>query len=405
MLASVRRYPEFRLLWLSNLFFFGGAWSQTLILGWLVYDLTNSEFKLAIFAAIRLAPMLLGPVAGVVSDRTDRGRFVLVACLWAFVVVIVLATLGSTQHLTYWTIVVGGFCIGLAQSPAQPARSALVFDIVGRESLSNANALNSIAMNTTQVLGPAMGGAMISTFGATTALWISTLWFLGSIILLWPIRRYGRVTGKSGHESVAGLLTDGIRIVLSSRFTAAVLSITLIANILIWPIYQTFMPVFAKDVLSLDASGLGWLLTCGGIGGLVGSLVIAALGDFRFKGGLFVFGTAVWGALWAMFALSSSIPVSYALMACIGMASSAFGVLQTTLLLMLTAPTVHGRALGLQELAIGIQPFAALLLGAISEVIGVAATTGVCGGLLAVSMLTVAARVPDLLRFSGHPTG
>jgi predicted MFS family arabinose efflux permease len=197
------------------------------------------------------------------------------------------------------------------------------------------------------------------------------------------------------------MITIGMRTVLRSRLTSAVLLVTLSANILIWPIYQTFMPVFAKDVLGLNASGLGWLLTCGGLGGLTGSLIIAMMGDFRFKGGLFVLGTAAWGALWAVFGLSHSVPISFAIMACIGLMSASFGVLQTTLMLMTTEPGMQGRALGIQELAIGSMPIASLGLGVVAQAIGVGATAFFCGILLAMILLTLAFRVPELIRYSG----
>lgn len=400
-LESLRRSPGFRYLWVSNLFFFGGAWTQTLILGWLVFETTRSEFLLAVFTAFRLAPLLLGPVAGVLTDRYDRVRMLMIAGLWALGVVVVVATMATTGHAPYGVLVTGGLAIGLAQSPSQPARMSLVLELVGRENLSNANALNSMAMNMTQVVGPAIGGAMISTLGAPTALWISSGWFAVSVALLWPLRHVGRTTRRH-HEPLVDMLTGGLRAVLSSRLTSAVLLVTLAANILIWPVYQSFMPVFAKDVLGLDAVGLGWLLTCAGLGGLTGSLTIATLGDFRFKGGLFVLGTATWGALWALFGLSHSVPVSFALMGCIGLMSASFGVLQTTLLLMTTEPSMQGRALGIQELAIGSMPLASLGLGAIAQSVGVGPTTFFSGLVLVVILLTLAVRVPELLRYSGR---
>ncbi|ACQ79721.1 major facilitator superfamily MFS_1 [Beutenbergia cavernae DSM 12333] len=399
-IASLRGNRPFLLLWLSNLFFFGGAWTQTLILGWLVFETTGSEFLLAVFTAVRLAPLLLGPLAGVLSDRFDRMRLLLVAGTWAFVAVAALAAAVSLATVPYWALLVGGLAIGLAQSPSQPARSSLVLDLVGRDNLSNANALNSMAMNMTQVIGPAIGGALISTLGAPAALWISSAWYAVSLALLWPLRRVGR-TRRAAPEAVVRMLVGGFRTIAANRLASAVLLVTLAANILIWPVFQSFMPVFAGEVLSLDASGLGWLLTCSGIGGLVGSIVIAALGDFRFKGGLFVIGTGVWGALWALFALSHSVGLSFALMAGIGLASAAFGVLQTTLLLMTTEPAVHGRALGLQELAIGAIPVASLALGAIAEVVGVGATSFVSALLLVAAMALLAVRVPQLVRYSG----
>jgi MFS family permease len=382
------------------MFFFGGAWTQTLVLGWLVYETTESEFLLSLFTAVRLVPLLLGPFGGVLSDRFDRVRLLIVACLWAIVAVSSVAVMVSMGYMPFWALLVGGLAIGLAQSPSQPARAALVLDLVGRENLSNANALNSMALNMTQVVGPALGGAMISAFGAPAALWISTAWYAVSLLMLMPLRS---IKGqRHGHpESALQMLTGGFRMILSSPLTSAVLLVTLAANVLIWPIYQGFMPVFAANVLHLDAAGLGWLLTCSGVGGLTGSLIIASLGDFRFKGALFVLGTGTWGVLWSLFALSHSVPLSFALMIGIGIMTAAFGVLQTTLLLMTTEPKLHGRALGVQELTIGIMPFSSLVLGAVAQNVGVGPTTFVSALLLVVSMLVLAMRVPQLLRYSG----
>jgi len=161
------------------------------------------------------------------------------------------------------------------------------------------------------------------------------------------------------------------------------------------------MPVFAAEVLGLDAAGLGWLLTFSGAGALTGSLIIASLGDFKFKGGFFVFGTGSWALLWSLFALSGTVPLSFALMFGIGLMSASFGVMQTTLLLMTTDPALHGRALGVQELAIGIMPLSALLIGVVAQQVGVGPTAFVSSSLLVLAMLALAIRVPELLRYSG----
>lgn len=400
-MSSLRGNRQFQLLWSSNLFFFGGMWTQTLVFGWLVYDMTRSEFLVAAFTSVRLAPMLLGPVAGVYADRHNRVRLLLIACAWATVAVGVVAAMSTVDLLPYWALLLGGLAIGLAQSPSQPARASLLLDLVGRENLSNANALNSMAMNMTQVIGPALGGALISTIGASATLWISTGWYVVSFVLLLPLRRYGRIVHQETGSAIR-MIATGLRTIGRNRLAVAVLLVTLAANTLIWPVFQSFLPVFAEESLRLDAAGLGALLTCCGIGGLVGSLVIAGLGDFRRKGGLFVIGTASWGAAWALFALSRNAPVSFVLIIVIGLLSAAFGVLQTTLLLMTTEPAVHGRALGLQELAIGVMPVATLMLGVIAQNVGVALTT-LGAGLLLVALLTVLAlRVPQLLRYSGR---
>lgn len=399
--SSLLLYPRYRLLWISNLFFFAGVWTQTLVLGWLVFEMTHSEFSVAIFTAARLAPMMLGPLAGVISDRFDRPRLLLTASGWAFCMISMVALLVALDQITFWGLVLGGFCIGLAQSPSQPARFTLVAELVGRRSLSNANALNSIVLSMTQVIGPALGGAMIAAFGAAAALSISALWYLVSFLALWPIRNV-----KNSHtvekEPLRRLLTTGFRTIAANRLLTAVLTITFAANIFLWPIYHGFMPVIAKEHLGLSPQGLGWLLACAGLGGFTGALVIASLGDFRFKGGLFLFGTATWGSLWALFALSSSVPLSFVLMALIGLAASPFGILQTTLLLMMTEPQVQGRVMGIQELTIGVMPFASLMLGTAAEAFGITHVVLVSGASLAIFLAVLAIRVPTLLRYSGH---
>ncbi|MGD9479566.1 MFS transporter [Shinella sp. G-2] len=399
--ASLILYPRYRLLWLSNLFFFAGVWTQTLVLGWLVFEITHSEFSVAIFTAARLLPMMLGPIAGVVSDRFDRPKLLLFASGWAFCAISTVALLVALDRISFWGLVFGGFCIGLAQSPSQPARFSLVAELVGRKSLSNANALNSIVFSMTQVIGPALGGAMIAAFGAAAALAISALWYLVSFLALWPLRSV-RNSRDIHKESLGALLATGFRTIRSNRLLTCVLGITFAANIFLWPVYHGFMPVIAKEHLGLSPQGLGWLLACAGAGGLTGSLLIASLGDFRFKGGLFVLGTATWGALWALFALSSSVPLSFTLMALIGLAASPFGILQTTLLLMMTEPHVQGRVMGIQELTIGVMPLASLLVGLAAEAIGIVHVALINGAALAACLILLALRVPALLRYSGR---
>lgn len=379
-------------------------WTQTLILGWLVFDMTGSEFLTGVFTAARLAPMMLGPLSGVISDRFDRVKLLLVASVWALAAIVVIATLVSTGQITFWAVVVGGFCIGLAQSPSQPARFALAFDFVGRKSLNNANALNAIVSSMTQILGPALGGGMIAAFGVAASLWISSLWYVISFIALWRLRGTQETASDVKHEPILKMLSTGVKAVLASRLATTVLLITFAANILLWPIYQGFMPVFADVSLGLDAVGLGWLMTCSGLGGLVGSLAIATSGDVRRKGGLFVIGTGIWAASWVAFgaaALTGSVPWAFVLMGLVGLTSAPFGVLQSTLLLMMTKKGVQGRVMGLQELAIGIMPLSTLVIGAVAELVGIAVVAQINGVLLVLFLAVLVARVPALLRYSG----
>jgi MFS family permease len=398
--GAVQESVGFRALLVSNVCFFSGVWSHSFILGWMVYEQTRSEVALAVFTALRMAPLLLGPLAGVLSDRFDRRRVLLIACAWVLVAAATMAALASWGRSPSLVLLAAGLAIGLAHSPSQPARSALTVELVSRARLSNANALNALVLSTTLLVGPAIGGALLTAFGASTALWLTTGWYAISLIALLGVPA-NRIRSLEHHDSAWRMLTHGAAALLRNRVVAAVLAITILTNALVFSIYQGFMPVFAGEVLELDAAGLGALLTCFGLGGMAGSLVVTALGDFRRKGVVFLVGTGTMAVCWALFALSQWFWLSCGLLMCAGLASSVFGVLQTTLMLAATPHRLQGRAMGLQELAIGITPLAAIGVGLVAQLLGIAWTTFLTASLLAAALVVIGLVVPALRRYNG----
>ena len=397
--SSLHGNREFSALLLSNVTFFGGMWTLTFILGWMVFEQTGSEILVAAFTTVRLLPLLLGPLSGAISDRMDRRRLLMIACGVAIVAAVGLAALTTAGLGSFGVLTAGGLLLGLAHSPSQPARAALVAGKVPAEQLSNANALNALAMNTTLMLGPAIGGLLVSAFGTAAALWIGSLWFVLSLIALRDISS-GYRQPEVPHSSIWRMLGEGFLAITRLRVVLAVLLITVATNFLIWSIHQGFMPVFAHS-MQLDAAGLGLLLTAFGLGGIVGSLVIAALGDFPRKGAVFLCGIAGMSVCWILFALAPTTPLAAAVFTLAGLVSSVFGVLQNTLMLASTPPALQGRAMGLQELAIGAQPVAALAIGAAAQGIGIAATTVISASLLLVFLAVMALSVPALMRYHG----
>lgn len=345
--------------------------------------------------------MWLGPISGLMADRYDRMLIIKIASIWSVVMISGLALLVWLDATPYWLLLLAGFLTGLSQSPTQPARNSLVLQLVGRKNLANANALNSMGMGITQAIAPAVGGGVISLFGASTALWYSSLWYLLAFVLISRIHLQ-RQTVRVDPTPILPMLTDGLRIVLRNPLSRTMILVTLAANILIWPVYHSFMPVFASDVLDLGPAGLGRLMMFAGLGNFVGSFVIASLGDFRNKGAVFIYGSMIWGSGWALFGLSQSVTISYVLILGIGMISAAFGVLQATLMLMTSSREVQGRALGIMELAIGAMPIGTLLLGSIAQSVGVGITTFVSGAMFVVILIVFTIRVPYLSRYTGE---
>ncbi|MDA0365440.1 MAG: MFS transporter [Chloroflexi bacterium] len=396
-LAPLTRYPAFRDYWVSSLLFFSGFWAQTVVLAWLAFDLTQSEFAVAVFGAVRFFPMLLGPLGGALSERVDRVRLLVAASVVALASTVVMAVLVGVGVGAYWQVVLIGLLLGMMQAPLQPARFTLVMDLVRREDVSSANALNMATLMGARVLAPAISGVLIARFGAGAALWAAVPWYVSGTLLLLRVRerpdRHARVA-----SGVIADLIEGFAITVRHREMAGVLIVSVAANAFAWPVIQAFLPVFADRVLESGAVGLGLMVAATGVGSLVGAIGIAFLGDFRGKGRLFLGGTLAFGLSLSAFALAGNMPLALLLLLLGGIASAGFGVMQSTIMMLMAPDELRGRAMGVLMLAIGIMPFATLVQGAIASSVGVVETTFVAGLMLVAATGVVAAAIPGLRR-------
>ena len=389
--------PAFRNLWISNSLFFSGFWAQTVVLAWLAFELTSSEFAVAAFTAVRFAPLLIGPLGGIVADRTDRPRTLRASIAVALAIGVTVAALASFSEIAYWQVVVAGLLIGSMQAPLQPVRFTLIMDLVGRDLVPSANALNMAALFGSRIVAPAIAGWVIEAAGADMALWFSAAWFVPAWLFLLPLRETVVERASEGTRIFADL-RDGFRVAVQHGEVRAVLLASVAANVFAWPVVQGFLPVFAEQVLEVGAGGLGLLVAANGLGSLVGALLIAAMGDFRRKGRLFLAGTAVFGLTLSAFALADLMVVGLGLIFLAGLASAGFGVLQSTLMLLLSPEEARGRAMGVLMLSIGALPLALLIQGGVAAVIGVVATTVVSGLLLATTIALLGRLTPRLWR-------
>ncbi len=386
---SFYTYPAFRYVWASNFLFFTGIWTQTLVLGWLAYALTESTFLLGLFTAARLSPMLLGPIGGAIADRVDRVSFLLVTQSITLAAATTIAVLASLGAIEYWHLLVTGALVGLGQSPSQPARFTLVMDIVGRDGVMNANALNAVALNSTMVIGPAIGGVLVAGIGETASLWLIVSWYLlATLALVLLRRRYGSISRprSAATEGVLGGVVGAMRIAWTDRRVRTVLLVTLGANMCVWPVQQGFLPVFAEEVFDVGVRGLSAMMATTGIGMLSGSLTLASLTNVPRKGTVYAVGTAVFGLGFALFALAPSFPLALAILFIAGMGAAGFMVMQSTLMLLVATEETRGRMMGMQVLAIGVMPIATLTHGVLATQYGVVTTTVVAGSLLGLAM-------------------
>jgi len=387
---------RFRHLWASSTFFFSGYWAQTVVLGWLAFELTNSEFAVAGFTAARFSPMIIGPFGGILADRADRVKTLRISIIITLVIGLVIAGISTFGNLNYWLVVLVGFVGGLTQAPLMPVRFTLMMDIVGKQHLSSANALNMAAMFGSRIIAPAGAGWIISSWGVDWAFWYSAAWFLPAwLLLLFPITNVTRITNPVNGRLLSDLI-EGFTIAINDRTIGAVLLATIAANVLAFPILQAFLPVFAEQILNVGPSGLGLLVSMNGLGALIGCLLISTMGDFSGKGKLYLSGTISFGLLLAIFGYVDQMSLAIIIIFMAGIASSGFGVMQSTLMLLLSPEEARGRVMGVLMLSIGTQPLALLILGVLANIFGVAHTTITCGTLLSICVLLIAWKSPEL---------
>ena len=370
---------------------------QMLVMAWLAYEITNSAFLVAVFAALRLTPRLFGPFLGAVADKVNRHKLLLATQILQIILASTLAILISTGLLEFWSLSVIGFIGGVAWGTTYTTRSAMAMDIVGQDNVTNAMALNVGAMNTTRAIGPALGGVLIPLFGPANCLWIAIVWGVMAMVALFKVRIPAKTTAL-GQKSILQGLNEGFKFIIHHRNMLSLLLISVMANLTVWPTYQSFMAVFAKDNLGLGADGLGFLYTAMGVGALIGAITLASLGNFKRKGLAYLYGTALYGFFFGAFALSRSLPLALVLIGLSGLGSSLFTTLMSTLMLKMAPEDMRGRAMGFLTMAIGVQPFACLALGAVANYIGASLTTAISCGMLVLVIIVISLALPNIRR-------
>ncbi|HET6317499.1 MAG TPA: MFS transporter, partial [Chloroflexota bacterium] len=271
-----------------------------------------------------------------------------------------------------------------------PTRRSLIPDLVGKKELTiNAIALEAVSMNITRIIGPLVAGALIAYVSPAAAFAVMTVLYALEIVLLkiMPLAIHAQHVASG---PMLRYLRDGLSRLARNQVIVGVLLISAFMNILVFP-YQQLLPVFARDVLYVDAVGLGVLGAASGIGSLVGAMAIASAGRVPRSGLFFWVGSCLMSVAVAAFAMASSFPMAVALIALAGLGQSAFASLQSTLVLGSASDQLRGRAMGALTLAIGSAPLGTLEIGAVTILLGaplaVALNASACGALVAATAL------------------
>ena len=363
------------------------------VLGWVVLEMTNSAWDLAILEALRWLPLLVfGMAGGAIADKIDRRWVLIGAQTLALGVCTASALLLATGLFNFYLALCATLLLGVQWAIDWPTRRALIPDLVGRDRTVNAIALEAVSQNVTRVVGPLLAGWLIAEWNASAAFASMALLYLVEIALLVLMPLTVRARAVSGGPMLR-YLVDAVDAIRSSQAIVGVLLISALMNILVFP-YQQLLPVFARDALQLDAVGLGALSAAAGLGSVVGATAIASAARVPRSGTLFWVGSCVMSICLAIFAVSNGLALALALLALSGLGQAAFASLQTTIVLSNAKDHLRGRAMGALTLAIGCTPFGSLEMGALAIAFGAQVAVALNAAVCAVLVGLIAVRLP-----------
>ena len=403
--AAPRRVPKtframqhrnFRLYFVGQLISVAGTWMQTVAQALLVYELSRSELMLGVVGfAAAIPSLLISPWGGVIVDRANKRNLLVITQSAAMVLALILAALTFTGAVQVWHIVLLAAGLGVVNAFDGPGRQAFVVEMVGRDDLPNAIAVNSMMFNGARVIGPAIGGVLYVAIGAAGCFLLNGLSFLAVIVCLLMMRLTSRERVVKGESPWRDLLR-GLRYVLAHREIMALLMLALIFSVF-GISYFAILPAFADQILHIDEAGYGALNSMLGVGALSAAFMIARYGDRGQRGRWLIMANLVFPIGLLIFANNTSPTIAMGLALLLGVAFMFEFALINTLLQTSVPDDMRGRVMGLYTLTFfGFAPFGNLALGQWSEIAGMSVTISVSAVLTLALAGVVIALVPRL---------
>ena len=392
---SSLRIRNYRLFWIGTIIGNAGDWMDQIALGWLIWQLTGSGAYLGLYAFCRAAPILFFTlVGGALADRIERRRLLQGTQSFAMILALILAALVLTDVVQVWHVLVIAALRGVFMSLNMPTRQALISDIVGKEHLMNAIALNSATMNLTKILGGSIGGVLITLIGIGGVILLNGLSFIVLIVAL-AMMTIPPLTRPLHRKSIVGSIGEGLSYIRDNTTMRSLIVLALVPMLLGMP-YMTLLPVFADDVLGIGNEGYGILVACTGVGAMIGALTIAALRNMQHRGKVMLLVMIAFGVMLLLFSRSSYPFLSFALLLGVGAGQTTFMALNNTLLQTLSSDEMRGRVMSIFFLNRGMLPLGTLVAGVATEVIGVQWTVSIMATALVLLGILMFFRSPEV---------
>lgn len=388
------RHRNFQLFYAGQGVSLIGTWMQNIAQSWLVYDLTHSPFWLGLIGFIGALPVLLFSLfGGVVADRFPKRTLVLWFQATLMVLAFVLGLLTEYHVVKVWHVAMLAFLIGTVNAFEMPARQSFVVDMVGKEDLGNAIALNSALFNSARLVGPAIAGTLIATVGTATCFFVNSASFLAVIVGLF-VMKVPPFRSEQKHASVLQSTLEGLRYARHTPPVFALLVLVSIMTVFGWS-YSVLMPIFADQILHGGPKGLGILVSCNGVGALCAALTLAAVTDKVRPRWMAFIGIGIFCAGVTALALSRTFWLTAAMMVFVGFGLVTFFATSNTTIQRRVSDHMRGRIMGIYSFAFGgFFPVGSLVAGSLAH--GVSAPFAVIVGacVCALAAVVVARLVP-----------
>jgi MFS family permease len=383
------RHRNFRFFITGQFVSLCGTWMQGVALGWLVLELTDSAFAVGLVSAMGALPVLLFTLhGGALADRWNRRRALILLQGGMLLEALVLAVVAFTGHATLAWIIPLALIHGTLSAYEIPVRQSFLMDLVGRENLMNAIAMNSLAFNLSRVFGPALAGVVVAAAGAPTAFFVNAASYLA---VLWGLFQIRLDPAFIVPRRTPPPLAEAFRYIFAPGWPRTLITMT--ATYTVFGLsFLAIMPAYARDVLGTGATGYGGLTSAFGIGAAIGGLVVAGFGSRFRRGEVALRGGLLIGISLLLAALFPIYGVAFVLLMAGGAAAAVAAIVTNTILQTEAPDHLRGRVIGFYAfIVVGLAPFGSLQAGWIGEHLGIRATAAVGGGvcsLVAISLMT-----------------
>jgi MFS family permease len=380
------RHRNYKLFFSGQIISLTGTWMQSVAESWLVFRLTGSSTLLGVSSFASQFPVfLLAPLGGAVADRHNRHRIIIITQICSMILPLTLAALTLTGRVKVWHVFTLAGCLGVVNAFDIPARQAFLVDMVGREDLVNAIALNSSMVNGARIVGPAVSGILVAVVGEGWCFLLNGISYLAVIAGLVMMQVAKRKSAARRHSPFADI-AEGFTFVGRTAPVRALLLLLGVVSFSGMP-YAVLMPVFAETVLHGGPRELGLLMGASGLGALGGALALATRNGIRGLGRWVAMSAGAFGVALVLFSLSRTFWLSMM----VQMASS------NTLVQSMVPDALRGRVMAVYSMMfMGMAPFGALFSGFMAERIGAAHTVAVGGVVCIAAAIVFASRLPGL---------